>query len=114
MGPLEEEATAAVAEARKEIATRQREAKAGRGRQAVLLPRGLSVVAPCRSYKANGTCGQCSLKLPELPGRLKGAVDELNKNKKASSYGDKLIKGKETLADEMGNVDKAEAEARRL
>ena len=49
-----------------------------------------------------------------MPGRLKGAADELNKNKKASTYGDKLIKGKEALADEMGNVDKAEAEARSL
>ncbi|CAE7559479.1 Man1a1, partial [Symbiodinium pilosum] len=48
--------------------------------------------------------------MSKLQGRLKTAADELAKNKKASTYGDKLLKGKEALAEEMGNVDKAEAE----
>ncbi|CAE7346579.1 RE1 [Symbiodinium natans] len=48
--------------------------------------------------------------MSKLQGRLKTAADELTKNKKATTFGDKLLKGKEALAEEVVNVDKAEAE----
>lgn len=83
---LEKEAVAAMTEAKKEVATKQREAKGNTAMTA----------------------------MQKLQGRLKVANDELMKNKKASTYGDKLIKGKEALAEEMGNVDKAEAEVAKV
>jgi len=86
VGDFEKEAQTAMIEAKKEIAIKQREAK------------------------GNAAIGV----MQKLQGRLKLASDELAKNKKASMYGDKLIKGKEALAEEMGNVDKAEAEVAKV
>ncbi|CAE7758071.1 TIF3H1 [Symbiodinium sp. CCMP2456] len=82
VGAVEKEAMEAVAEARKQLAGKQRD------------------------VKGPAAAGAMS----KLQGRLKAAADDLAKNKKASTFGDKLLKGKEALAEEMGNVDKAEAE----
>jgi len=82
VGAVEKEAMEAVAEARKQLAGKQRDAK------------------------GPAAAGAMS----KLQGRIKAAADDLAKNKKASTFGDKLLKGKEALAEEMGNVDKAEAE----
>eukprot|EP00913_Durusdinium_trenchii_P013004 g12209.t1 len=83
---LETDANATLQEAKKEVATKQKEAK--------------------------GATAQTAMQ--KLQGRLKAASDELMKNKKASTFGEKLIKGKEALAEEMGNVDKAEAEVAKV
>ncbi|CAJ1460296.1 unnamed protein product [Effrenium voratum] len=86
VGDLEKEATASLAEARKLMTAKQKDAK---------------------GPAASGA-------MQKLQGRVKTSMDELGKNRKASTYGDKLIKGKEALAEEMVNVDKAESEVAKV
>jgi len=86
VGEVEKEALDAVQEARKQLTNKQKD------------------------VKGPAAAGAMS----KLQGRLKTASDELMKNKKASTFGDKLLKGKEALAEEMGNVDKAEAEVAKV
>jgi len=79
----EKEAAAACTEARKIVAQKQKEAKGGEAAAAV----------------------------GKLQTRLTVAQQELAKHKKAAASGEKLIKGKEVLAEEEERMGQAEAEA---
>eukprot|EP00930_Biecheleria_cincta_P057709 TRINITY_DN4359_c0_g2_i1.p1 TRINITY_DN4359_c0_g2~~TRINITY_DN4359_c0_g2_i1.p1 ORF type:complete len:2005 (+),score=603.41 TRINITY_DN4359_c0_g2_i1:55-6069(+) len=86
VGDLEKEANAGLAEAKKQFSLKQKNTKGG---------------APAAS-------------LNKLQGRLTSCQTELGKFRKAALTGDKLIKGKETLADEIKNVELVEEEVAKV